>query len=179
MESALEEAERLVAHRYTPAMAKHAKTPAKPATIAVNRRARFDYELGQRFEAGLVLAGWELKSIRANQAQLADSYVLVRDGEAWLLGAHIAPLPSASTHVDADPRRTRKLLLHASEISRIFMAVQTRGRTCVATSLYWKGQRVKCEIALGKGKRSEDKRASIRERDWKREQARLVKQTVQ
>ena len=151
----------------------------KRPPIAVNRRARFDYELGQRFEAGLVLAGWELKSIRASQAQLADSYVLVRDGEAWLLGSHITPLPSASSHVDADPRRTRKLLLHANEISRIFMAVQTKGQSCVATSLYWKGQRVKCEIALGKGKRSEDKRASIRERDWKREQARLAKQAAQ
>ena len=161
-------------------MAKPAnKKGSGPPPIAVNRRARFDYDLGQRFEAGMVLTGWELKSIRANQAQLADSYVLVRDGEAWLLGAHITPLPSASTHVDADPRRTRKLLLHASEISRIFIAVQTRGQACVATSLYWKGQRVKCEIALGKGKSSEDKRASIRDREWKREQARLVKQATQ
>ena len=152
---------------------------SKPAKIAVNRRARFDYDLGQRFEAGIALVGWELKSIRANQAQLADSYVLVRDGEAWLLGAHITPLPSASTHVEADPRRTRKLLLHAQEISRIFMAVQAKGQACVATSLYWKGQRVKCEIALGKGKRTQDKRASIRERDWKRDQARLAKQAMQ
>ena len=161
-------------------MAKPAnKKGSAPPPIAVNRRARFDYELGQRFEAGMVLTGWELKSIRANQAQLADSYVLVRDGEAWLLGAHITPLASASTHVDADPRRTRKLLLHAHEISRIYIAVQTRGQTCVATSLYWKGQRVKCEIALGKGKSSEDKRASIRDREWKREQARLVKQATQ
>lgn len=151
----------------------------KPALIAANRRARFDYELGQRFEAGIALEGWEVKSIRANQAQLADSYVLVRDGEAWLLGSHIAPLPSASTHINPDPHRTRKLLLHAHEISRIFMAVQTKGQTCVATSLYWKGQHVKCEIALGKGKRSQDKRASIRERDWKRDQARLAKQSVE
>ena len=158
-------------------MAKPKET--RPAKIAVNRRARFDYDLGQRFEAGIALVGWEVKSIRANLAQLADSYVLVRDGEAWLLGVHITPLPSASTHVETDPRRTRKLLLHAEEISRIFMAVQTKGQTCVATSLYWKGQHVKCEIALGKGKRSEDKRASIRERDWKREQARLAKQASQ
>lgn len=159
-------------------MPRTVKPAAKSATITVNRRARFDYQLGQRFEAGIVLVGWELKSIRANQAQLVDSYVLVRAGEAWLLGAHITPLPSASTHVDADPKRTRKLLLHASEISRIYMAVQTRGQTCVATSLYWKGRRVKCGIALGKGKRSQDKRASVRERDWKREQARLVKQAT-
>ena len=146
------------------------------STIALNRRAKFDYELGDRFEAGLVLTGWELKSIRANQAQLADSYVLVRDGEAWLLGVRIAPLPSASTHVVADPTRTRKLLLHAREISRIFMAVQTKGNACVATALYWKGTRVKCEIALGKGKATQDKRATIRERDWQRDQARQSKQ---
>jgi SsrA-binding protein len=147
-------------------------------TIALNRRAKFDYDLGARFEAGLVLQGWELKSIRAAQAQLADSYVLVRDGEAWLLGARIAPLPSASTHVVADPIRTRKLLLHANEISRIYVAVQTRGQACVATALYWKGSRVKCEIALGRGKKSHDKRASIKERDWKRDQARESKQAA-
>ena len=151
---------------------KRADADGKRATIALNRRARFDYELGARFEAGLVLEGWELKSIRANLAQLADSYVLVRDGEAWLLGARIAPLPSASTHVLADPTRTRKLLLHAAEISRIFIAVQTKGQACVATALYWKGRRVKCEIALGKGKAKEDKRATIRDREWKRDQAR-------
>lgn len=147
-------------------------------TIALNRRAKFDYDLGARFEAGLVLEGWEVKSIRASQAQLSDSYVLVRDGEAWLLGARIAPLPSASTHVAADPIRTRKLLLRASEISRIYVAVQTRGQACVATALYWKGSRVKCEIALGRGKKSHDKRASIKERDWKRDQARESKQAA-
>ena len=154
-------------------------TQAKPARadIAVNRRARFDYELGQRFEAGIVLEGWEVKSIRANRAELADSYVLIREGEAWLLGARVAPLASASTHVRADPQRTRKLLLHAKEISRIFSAVETRGQACVATALYWKGINVKCEIALGKGKKAHDKRASIREREWKREQGRLAKQS--
>ena len=156
-------------------MAKPTKQPARN-TVALNRRAKFDYELGQRFEAGLVLEGWEVKSIRASQAQLSDSYVLVREGEAWLLGARIAPLPSASTHIHADPTRTRKLLLHANEISRIFGAVATRGETCVATALYWKGTKVKCEVALGKGKKTHDKRASIREREWKRDQARLAKQ---
>ena len=123
-----------------------------------------------------MLEGWELKSIRAGQAQLADSYVLVRDGQAWLLGARIVPLPSASTHVVADPTRTRKLLLHTKEISRIFMAVQTKGQACVATALYWKGRRVKCEIALAKGKAAQDKRAGIRDREWKRDQARQSKQ---
>ena len=158
-------------------MAKPTKSGGESrATVALNRRARFDYELGQRFEAGIALLGWEVKSVRASQAQLSDSYVLVRDGEAWLLGARISPLVSASTHVLADPTRTRKLLLHASEISRIFVAVQTRGQACVATALYWKGGRVKCEIALAKGKKSHDKRASIRERDWKRDQGRLAKQ---
>ena len=156
-------------------MAKPKNTAAR-ATIALNRRAKFDYDLGLRFEAGLVLEGWELKSIRANQAQLSDSYVLVRDGEAWLLGARMAPLASASTHVVADPTRTRKLLLHGKEISRIFMAVQTKGQACVATALYWKGNHVKCEIALAKGKAEHDKRATIRDRDWQREQARLSKQ---
>lgn len=156
-------------------MVKPTKQPARN-TVALNRRAKFDYELGQRFEAGLVLEGWEVKSIRASQAQLSDSYVLVREGEAWLLGARIAPLPSASTHIHADPTRTRKLLLHANEISRIFGAVATRGETCVATALYWKGAKVKCEVALGKGKKTHDKRASIREREWKRDQARLAKQ---
>ena len=145
-------------------------------TIALNRRAKFDYDLGVRFEAGMVLEGWELKSIRASQAQISDSYVLVRDGQAWLLGARIVPLASASTHVLADPTRTRKLLLHGQEISRIFMAVQTKGQACVATAMYWKGTRVKCEIALGKGKAAHDKRATIRDRDWKRDQARLSKQ---
>ena len=155
--------------------AKRPKQDAPRRNIALNRRARFDYELGQRFEAGLVLQGWELKAIRAGQAQLADSYVLVRDGEAWLLGARVTPLVSASTHVVADPVRTRKLLLHAQELSRIFVAVQTRGQACVATALYWKGPRVKCEIALGKGKKTHDKRASIREREWRRDEARRGK----
>ena len=152
------------------------KTQPARRTIAVNRRAKFDYDLSQTFEAGLVLEGWEVKSIRASQAQLSDSYVLVREGEAWLLGARIAPLPSASTHVHADPTRTRKLLLHAKEIARIFSAVATRGQACVATALYWKEAKVKCEIALGKGKKTHDKRAGIREREWQRDQARLAKQ---
>ena len=156
-------------------MSKPTNAPPRK-TVAVNRRARFDYQLGQRFEAGLVLEGWELKSIRASQAQLSDSYVLVRDGEAWLLGSRIAPLASASTHVVADPARTRKLLLHGKEIARIFAAVETRGQACVATELYWKGSKVKCELALGKGKKLHDKRATIREREWKREQGRIAKQ---
>lgn len=144
-------------------------------TIALNRRASFDYELGQRFEAGLVLEGWEVKSIRESRAQIADSYVLVRNGEAWLLGARIAPTPSVSTHFTPDPTRTRKLLLHGKEIARIFSAVETRGQACVATALYWKDAKVKCELALGKGKKTQDKRTSIREREWRRDQERQAK----
>jgi SsrA-binding protein len=154
---------------------KKGKTPT--GTIALNKRARHDYLLEDRFEAGIVLEGWEVKSLRAGKGQLVDSYVLVRNGEAWLLGANITPLASASTHVVADPQRTRKLLLHAKEIARIYAATQQKGFTCVATALYWKGNRVKCEIALGKGKKLHDKRAASRDRDWNRQKERLMKQT--
>ena len=155
------------------------KKPKEPSTtIALNKRARHDYNLEQRFEAGLALQGWEVKSIRDGKAQLTDSYVLLRDGEAWLIGAHITPLTSASTHVVADPQRTRKLLLHAREIAQIFNATQAKGYTCVATALYWKGNKVKCEIALGKGKQQHDKRATQREKDWSREKERMMKHTA-
>jgi SsrA-binding protein len=155
-------------------MSKSGKNNA-PSTIALNKRARHDYQLEERFEAGLALEGWEVKSVRAGKAQLVDSYVLVRDGEAWLLGANISPLPSASTHVVPDPQRTRKLLLHAREIARIHAATQQKGYTCVATALYWKGNRVKCELALGKGKKQHDKRASLKEREWNRQKERVLK----
>ena len=153
------------------------KTKAPPP-IAQNRRARHDYELSDRFEAGIALAGWELKSIRSGKAQLVDSYVLIRDGEAWLHGATITPLVSASTHVIADPKRMRKLLLHKKEIARVFAETGQKGYTCVATSLYWKGNKVKCEIALAKGKKEHDKRATERDRDWKRQQNRTLKQSA-
>jgi SsrA-binding protein len=156
--------------------AKKGKPP--PARIAENRRARHDYAIEERIEAGLVLEGWELKSLRAAKAQLVDSYVLVKDGEAWLLGANITPLSSASTHVLADPQRTRKLLLHHKEIARIFSATQQKGYTCIATELYWKGNRVKCQIALAKGKKQHDKRATERDRDWKRQQRRIMKRSA-
>jgi SsrA-binding protein len=156
-----------------------AKTKTKaPPPIAQNRRARHDYALGDRFEAGIALEGWELKSIRAGKAQLADSFVSIRDGEAWLLGATITPLVSASTHVIADPKRLRKLLLHKKEIARLFADTNQQGYTCVATSLYWKGNKVKCEVALAKGKKQHDKRASEKERDWKREQNRTLKHSA-
>jgi SsrA-binding protein len=155
-------------------MAKH-NNKAGPNTIALNRRSRYDFELSERFEAGLVLEGWEVKAIRSGKAQLTDSYVLVRDGEAWLLGANILPLLSASTHVIADPQRTRKLLLHTRELARIHEATQQKGFSCVATAMYWKGNKVKCEIALGKGKKSHDKRATERDRDWNRQKDRLMR----
>ncbi|MCZ6459936.1 MAG: SsrA-binding protein SmpB [Gammaproteobacteria bacterium] len=149
---------------------------SRSGTIALNKRATHDYLLEDRFEAGLVLEGWEVKAIRGGKAQLVDSYVLLRDGEAWLLGANITPLSSASTHVIADPQRTRKLLLHARELARIFAATQQKGFTCIATAMYWKGNKVKCEIALGKGKKLHDKRASQRDRDWNRQKQRILKQ---
>lgn len=155
-----------------------AKANSKPgsATIALNKRARHDYHLEERFEAGLALEGWEVKSLREGKAQLVDSYVLIKNGEAWLLGANITPLASASTHVVPDPQRTRKLLLHSREISRIYVATQQKGYTCIATALYWKGPRVKCEVALAKGKKQHDKRASEKAREWSRQKERILKQ---
>lgn len=148
------------------------------APIAQNKRAGHDYLLEERFEAGLVLEGWEVKSLRAGKAQLVDSYVLVRNGEAWLLGANFSPLASASTHVIADPQRTRKLLLNHRELVRIMTATQQKGYACVATKLYWKGSRAKCEIALGRGKKLHDKRATLKDREWGREKERLRKHAV-
>ncbi len=153
----------------------NAKKKTSPGTIAKNRRASFDFALETRFECGIALEGWEVKSLRAGKAQLVDSYVLIKDGEAFLLGAQITPLNTASTHVIADPQRTRKLLLHKREIEQIAAATQQKGYACVATALYWKGNRVKCEIALAKGKKAHDKRATIKERDWQREKARVLK----
>jgi SsrA-binding protein len=149
-----------------------------PATIALNKRATHDYLLEDRFEAGMVLEGWEVKSLRAGKAQLVDSYVLVKNGEAWLLGANFSPLVSASTHVIADPQRTRKLLLNHRELVRIMTATQQKGYACVATKLYWKANRVKCEIALGRGKKQHDKRAALKDREWGREKERLRKHAV-
>ncbi len=144
-------------------------------TIALNKRATHDYHLENRFEAGLALKGWEVKSIRGGKAQLVDSYILLRDGEAWLIGANITPLTSASTHVVTDPQRTRKLLLHSKEIAQLFSATKQKGYTCIATALYWKNDKVKCEIALAKGKKQHDKRASERDRDWAKQKRRLLK----
>ncbi|MDR6915380.1 SsrA-binding protein [Pseudomonas sp. 3296] len=154
-------------------MAKQKKHPT--GTIAQNKKARHDYFIEHKFEAGLVLAGWEVKSLRASKLQLVDSYVLLKDGEAWLLGSHITPLMTASTHVIADPTRTRKLLLNRRELEKLAAAVQQKGYACVCLSWYWSKHMVKCEIALGKGKKEYDKRDTERERDAGRELARAVR----
>ena len=158
-------------------MAKAKKKPkAASSTIAINKRAKFDYHLHDSFEAGLALEGWEVKSLRAAKCQLLDTYVLLKGGEAFLLGCTITPLPSASAHVPAEPQRTRKLLLHRREIARLIGATQQKGQTCIPVALYWKRNRVKCEIALATGKKEHDKRATIKERDWNRDKARMLKQ---
>ena len=143
--------------------------------IAENRRARYDYFIEDRIEAGLVLEGWEVKSMRAGRAQLSEAYVYVRNGEAFLIGAHLSPLRTVSTHKVADPVRTRKLLLHRSELDRLIGATERRGYTLVPLELYWKHGRAKLQIGLAKGKKQHDKRASEKERDWQRDKARLLR----
>ena len=143
--------------------------------IAENRRARHDYFIEERFEAGVALEGWEVKSLRAGRLQLAESYVLLKDGEAWLFGAHVSPLVAVSTQTRADPTRTRKLLLHRRQIDSLVGAVERKGRTIVPLAMYWKAGRAKLEIGLARGKKEHDKRADTRERDWQRERARVLK----
>lgn len=144
-------------------------------TIALNKRSRFEYHLEQRFEAGIALQGWEVKSLRAARVNFDESYVLLKNGEAFLIGLHINPLPTASTHVAADPTRIRKLLLHREELNRLFGARDRQGYTVVPTAMYWKKGRAKAEIALAKGKKLHDKRATERDRDWDRQKQRLLK----
>jgi SsrA-binding protein len=144
-------------------------------TIALNRKATHTYAIEDRFETGLVLLGWEVKSLRAGRVQLDQGYVLLKRGEAWLFGATITPLQTASTHVQPDPQRTRKLLLHARELDRLIGQVERKGYTLVPLSLYWKKNRAKLEIGLAKGKKLYDKRRDEKERDWKREKARVLK----
>jgi len=157
---------------------KKGKGTSASGTIALNRKSRFDYSLEDRFEAGLVLQGWEVKSLRAGKVQLRDAYVVIKDAEAFLFGALIDPLPTASTHIVPEAQRTRKLLLHQHELSRLIGAVERKGYTLVATAMYWKGGRAKLEIALAKGKKAHDKRETERERDWQREKGRLMKKAV-
>ena len=145
------------------------------STIALNRKARFEYTLEDRLEAGLALEGWEVKSLRAGKVQMVDSYVLLKNAEAYLFGAQITPLPTASTHIHPDPARTRKLLLHRDEIDKLVGAVERKGYSLIPTAMYWRKGRVKLEIALAKGKKEHDKRAALKDRDWQRDRQRILK----
>ena len=156
-------------------MAKTNSSKNPDTNIVQNKKARHDYFIQDTFEAGMVLEGWEVKSMRMKKVQLVDSYVLMKDGEAFLLGCNVQPLNTASTHVLADPGRTKKLLLNQRELARLFMDVQQKGYTAVATKLYWKGHMVKCEVGLAKGKQDHDKRATEKDREWKVEKQRIVR----
>ncbi len=145
-------------------------------SIVQNKKATHDYFIEERFEAGLVLEGWEVKAIRAARAQLKEAYVVVRNAELFLIGAHISPLPEASTHVTPDPQRTRKLLMHGAEIAKLVGKVERAGYTLVPLDLHYTKGRVKLSVGLAKGKRQYDKRATEREREWQRERQRLLKQ---
>ncbi len=158
-------------------MAKKSKTVkgAGSSTIVTNKKARHDYFIEDKFEAGVALEGWEVKSLRAGKVQIVDSYVFIKGGEAFVSNIMITPLPTASTHIKPEPTRVRKLLLHREEIDRLTGAVERKGYTLLALSLYWKKGKVKCEVALGKGKKQHDKRAVDKERDWQREKQRILK----
>lgn len=156
-------------------MAKGKKPGKAGSTIALNKRARHEYHLEERFEAGLALQGWEVKSLRAGKANIAEAHVIIKRGEAFLLGAHFIPLSSASTHVNPDPTRTRKLLLHDYELKGLIGATEQKGYTIVPTALYWKRGRAKVEIALAKGKKKHDKRRDEKEKDWNRQKQRILK----
>lgn len=156
-------------------MGKSTKKKNTSSTIAKNRRARHDYIIEDEYEAGIVLQGWEVKSLRDNQLQLAESYVLVQNSEAFLIGAHISPLNTASTHINPEPTRARKLLLHRKELDKLIGAVERKGYTLIPLTMYWAHGLAKLKIGLGKGKKSHDKRASEKQRDWNREKQRILK----
>jgi SsrA-binding protein len=145
------------------------------ATIVINKKARFDYFIEDEYEAGLSLEGWEVKSLRAGKINLSDAHVIIKQGEAFLLGAQIQPLPTASTHLSPEATRTRKLLLNRKELSHLIGSVERQGYTLIPLSLYWKNNRVKMRLALAKGKKTHDKRETIKDRDWQRDRARLLK----
>lgn len=152
------------------------KQPAKDnPTIAENRQARHEYFIEETYEAGLSLQGWEVKSMRAGRVQLKEAYVFIKNAEAFIFGAHISALPTASTHVIPDPIRTRKLLLNRAELNRLVGAVERKGYTLVPLEMYWKAGRAKLRIGLAKGKKEHDKRATSKDRDWQREKSRLMK----
>ena len=160
---------------YNDAMANKKKTQNNDNTIAHNRKARHEFFIEEKFEAGVVLEGWEVKSLREGKCQLSDSYVLVRNGEAWLSNALITALKTASTHVVPQPQRDRKLLLNRSELNKLIGAVERKGYTLIPLTMYWKRGKAKLEIALAKGKQMHDKRATMKERDWQRDKERLFK----
>jgi len=147
--------------------------------IALNKKARHEFFIEESLQAGLSLQGWEVKSLHEGRAQLTESYVIIRENEAWLLGAHITPLSTASTHVRADPTRTRKLLLHRSQLDRLIGSVERKGYTLVPLNLHWSKGKVKLEIGLAKGKKQHDKRATKKDRDWQRQKARILKSSNQ
>jgi len=151
------------------------KKESGEGSIAQNKKARFDYFIEDRIEAGLALQGWEVKSMRAGKAQLTDSFVIFRDGEAYLLGSHVTPLNTVSTHVVAEPKRTRKLLMNRREIDRLIGLVERKGYTLIALELYWSKNRVKVAVGLAKGKKQHDKRATEKDRDWQRDKAHALK----
>jgi SsrA-binding protein len=156
-------------------MVKHQKIKFQDNTIARNKKARHDFFIEERFEAGLVLEGWEVKSLRAGHVQIRDSYILLKEGEAYLFGALITPLPTASTHIHPDPQRNRKLLLHRRELGKLIGAVERKGYALIPTAMYWKRGRAKVEIGLAKGKTTHDKRTTEKDRDWQRQKQRLLK----
>ena len=157
-------------------MGKQKKQKAAPgSTIALNKKARHDFHVEDRLEAGLVLQGWEVKSLRAGRIQITDSYVMLHNTEAWLFGCHIPPLLSASTHVSPDPIRSRKLLLHRRELSRLIGAVERKGYTLIPLAMYWSRGRAKLEVGLAKGKKEYDKRAEVKNRDWQRDKQRILR----
>lgn len=145
------------------------------STIALNKRARFEYHLDERIEAGVALEGWEVKALRAGNIQFGESYVLLKKGEAFLFGCLINPLTSASTHVQADPMRNRRLLLHRRELDRLIGLVERKGQTLIPTAMYWSKGNVKVEIAVARGKQTHDKRRAQKDRDWERQKSRLLK----
>ena len=144
-------------------------------SIALNKKARHEYTIEETFEAGLVLEGWEVKSLRAGKIQLTESYIIIKKGEAWWLGGLITPLLAASTHISPDNRRTRKLLLHKKELNKLIGSVERKGYTVVPLNLHWQRGRAKMEIGLAKGKKLHDKRAASKEKDWQREKLRIMK----
>lgn len=145
------------------------------STIALNKRARFEYHLDERIEAGISLEGWEVKALRAGKIQFGESYVLIKNNEAYLFGCLITPLVSTSTHKSTDPMRTRRLLLHRSEIDRLIGLVERKGFTLIPTAMYWKRGKIKVEIAIAKGKQTHDKRRTEKDRDWDREKGRILR----